>query len=307
MAIENMRIGNHTLEMGNLDKVIFPDIGLTQGGLLRYYRKISAVMLPHLKDRPLTLQRFPDGIDADGFYQKKIPDYFPGWITTAEIDVKEKRGSQHQVVCNTEAALAYLVDQGCITFHIWQSRKDKLEHPDRMIFDLDPAGEDFGPVREGAFRLRKLLEKIGLSPFVMTTGSRGLHVVVPLQRRYDFDTVRQFARNVAETLADRDPDRFTTEMSKKKRKGRLFLDYLRNSYGQNSVAPYAVRAKPGAPVATPIEWDELKSSNLHSQTYTVQNILRRMGQKQDPWQDIGDKKYSIKKAEEKLTGLTDDD
>ena len=293
---KKLKIGKRTFEVGNLEKVIFPDIGLTQGDLLQYYRKISGIMLPHLKDRPLTLQRFPDGIEKQGFYQKEAPDYFPDWITTAEIEVKEDQSTQLQVVCNDEATLAYLIDQGCITFHIWQSRKDKIQRPDRMIFDLDPPNDDFATVRKGAFRLKKMLEQIELKPFVMTTGSRGLHVTVPLERRYDFDEVRKLARNIAEQLADREPDSFTTEMSKKKRKDRLFLDYLRNSYGQNSVAPYSVRAKPGAPVATPIEWDELQNDDLDSQTYTLKNILRRMGQKEDPWKAMEEEKCTLSTA-----------
>ncbi len=300
MPPEKIRIGNRTIEMDNLDKVIFPDIEFTQGDLLDYYRKISDPILLHLNDRPLTLQRFPAGIGEEGFYQKKASDYFPDWIQKTSIEVKGESKKQYQVVCNDIATLAYLVDQGCITFHIWQSMKDKLHYPDRMIFDLDPPDDDFELVRQGALELKELLDKIELKPFVMTTGSRGLHVVTPLDRNQKFDTVRGFAKKITDHLSVKNPNSFTTKLRKKERGRRLFLDYLRNSYGQNSVAPYSVRARSRAPVATPLDWDELKKGDLHSQMYTVKNILRRMGQKEDPWREIKKHAGSLESAQNKF-------
>ncbi|MDX1637721.1 MAG: non-homologous end-joining DNA ligase [Balneolaceae bacterium] len=299
MATSMVQVGDRTIEMENLDKVIFPDIGVTQGDLLTYYHRISGVMLPHMKDRPLTLQRFPDGIGEEGFYQKNMPDYFPGWITAARVEVAGQDRTQRQVICNDTATLAYLVDQGVVTVHIWQSRSDKLHYPDRMIFDIDPPDDDFSLVCRAARRLRELLERIELNPYVMTTGSRGLHVAVPLERSQRFDIVRAFAKKVAGRIAKRQPDLFTVEMRKEKREGRLFLDYLRNSYGQNSVAPYAVRALPGAPVATPLDWQEL-DRDITSRTYTVKNIFRRMGQKKDPWKNIHEHAGSLEKAKNRF-------
>jgi len=301
---EQIKVGSRTIEVANLDKVMFPDEGITQGDLMDYYRRVSETMLPYLKGRPLTMQRFPDGIGEEGFYQKEAPDYFPDWIRRVSIEVKEEGQEQPQVICDDVATLVYLVDQGCITPHVWLSRADKLTHPDKLIFDLDPPDDDFELVRSAAQSLREMLESVGLLPFVMTTGSRGLHVVVPLDRSTDFDTVRSFAKDLAGILAEREADRLTTEVRKNKRGNRLLLDYLRNSYGQNTVAPYAVRAKPGAPVATPLDWDELSDSNLHSQTYTMQNIFQRLGQKEDPWKGMMRHARSLSEPRRQLDNLT---
>ena len=304
MSEEQIKVGSRTIEVANLDKVMFPDEGITQGDLMDYYRRVSETMLPYLKGRPLTMQRFPDGIGEEGFYQKEAPDYFPDWIRRVSIEVKEEGQEQPQVICDDVATLVYLVDQGCITPHVWLSRADKLTHPDKLIFDLDPPDDDFELVRSAAQSLREMLESVGLLPFVMTTGSRGLHVVVPLDRGTDFDTVRSFAKDLAGILAEREADRLTTEVRKNKRGNRLLLDYLRNSYGQNTVAPYAVRAKPGAPVATPLDWDELSDSNLHSQTYTMQNIFQRLGQKEDPWKGMMRHARSLSEPRRQLDNLT---
>lgn len=300
MSAKSVQIGGQTIELSNLEKIFFPDEGLTKGDLVDYYRRMAETMLPHLASRPLSMQRFPDGIEGEGFYQKEAPDYFPDWIERVEIEVEEHGEVQPQVVCQGAATLVYLAQQACITPHIWLSRVDKLRQPDKLIFDLDPAGDDFEPVRRAAQDLRAILEDIDLAPFVMTTGSRGLHVVVPLERSADFDEVREFARGIAGVLAGRKPDEYTTEVRKDKRQGRLFLDYLRNSYAQTSVAPYAVRAKPGAPVAVPIGWDELGDSSLHSRSYTMKNIFRRMGQKDDPWVDMTGQAKSIRTAQGRL-------
>ncbi|SMO58573.1 non-homologous end-joining DNA ligase [Fodinibius sediminis] len=280
---QEIRIGDHTIEIDNLDKVFFPGNEVTKGRLLDYYRAISDVMLPHLEDRPLTLQRFPDGIGGEGFYQKKVSDHFPGWIGRTSVMLKGEDKKQEQLFCNDAATLAYLVGQGTIAFHIWQSRRDKLHHPDRLVFDLDPPDDNFEPVRKAARELKRLLESVELTPFVMTTGSRGLHVVTPLDRSHNFEAVRTFAKDIANLLTGKYPDRYTTDIRKDKRGDRLFLDYLHNAYGQNSIAPYSVRPLKSAPVATPLDWDELNNGKLHAQSYTLKNILRRMGQKKDPW------------------------
>jgi bifunctional non-homologous end joining protein LigD len=183
---------------------------------------------------------------------------------------------------------------------------DKLYHPDKLVFDLDPPDSDFEPVRMAAQSLHHLLEELGLVPFVMTTGSRGAHVVVPLDRSANFDLVRTFAKDVSKVLAQRHPERLTVEIRKAKRQGRLFLDYLRNAYSQNSVAPYGVRAKPGAPVATPIDWDELSDPNLHSQSYSVKNVFRRLGQKEDPWKGYMRHARSLSEPRHRLDDIMDE-
>ena len=300
MSPERITIGGRTFEAENLDKAIFPKKGITQGDLLDYYRRIADAILPHLQGRPLTMQRFPNGIDEQGFYQKVAPDYFPEWIRRASVQLKGEDRTQDQVVCDDEATLAYLVDQGCIALHVWESRADKLDHPDRLVFDLDPPDHGFELVRQGAQALRDTLDEMGLVPFAMTTGSRGIHVVTPLDRSASFDKARAFARDLAELVATRSPDRFTTEMRKADRGERLFVDYLRNAYGQTSVASYAVRAREGAPVATPLDWDELQDGSLHAQSYTVKNIFRRLGQKRDPWRDMMQDARSLTGPRERL-------
>lgn len=306
MSKHEIKIGCRAIQVDNLDKFMFPDQGITQGDLIDYYRRIADTILPHLKGRPLTMQRFPDGLDEGGFYQRTAADYYPDWIRTVSIPVEQDREEKPQVVCDDLATLVYLVDQGCITVHVWLSRADKLDHPDKLILDLDPPDDDFESVRAAAQALHDLFEEVGLAPFVMTTGSRGLHVVTPLDRSANFDTVRAFAKDLADLLAARQPDAFTTEMRKADRGGRLFLDYLRNSYGQNGVAPYAIRAKPGAPIATPIDWDELSDRDLHSQSYRLENIFRRLGQKQDPWRDIMRHARSLREPRKRLDELLSD-
>lgn len=302
MSTTTIEIGGRTVEIGNADKVLFPDAGLTKADLADYYARIADDMIPHLEGRPVTMQRFPDGIAEPGFYEKKAPEHFPDWIRRVSLEVEETGETQPQVVCDNAATLVYLADQACITPHVWLSRAGALHHPDRMIFDLDPPSDEFAPIRFAARALRDVLEAVGLSPFVMTTGSQGAHVVVPLDGSASFDVVRAFARDLADILAERHPDRLTTAVRKKKRTGRVFLDYLRNSYGQNSVAPYAVRALPGAPVATPLDWNEL-GGDLHAQTYTVSNLFRRMGQKADPWANLQKKACPLQNARKRLDEL----
>jgi bifunctional non-homologous end joining protein LigD len=298
----------HQVRLSKPDKVLFPQARLTKKDLVRHYRRMAKIMLPHLRGRPLSLQRFPDGLAGSGFYQKAVPGYFPEWIERAELRVKEDGRRQSQVVANNAATLVYLANQACITPHPWLSRADRPHQPDRVLFDLDPPkesegyskgqkgkgakgdpelpGAGFDRVRRAALDLHDVLQKKGLTPFVMTTGSRGLHVMVPLRRGPGFDEVRDFARDLAEELAGKRPAHYSTAPRIADRKGRLYLDTLRNAYGQTGVAPYAARARPGAPVATPLDWSELRQSRVHPRRYGLRNIGRRLGQKADPWRDI---------------------
>lgn len=277
-----MKIDGKEIGISHQDKVLFPDSGITKGDVIEYYRRISSYMLPFIENRPLTLRRFPDGIAASGFYQKEASDYFPDWITTVEVPLK-KGGSQHLVVADSTATLVYLADQAVVTPHAWLSTVKDLNHPDRMVLDLDPPGSDFGVVKSGARQLRDIFQNRGYDPLVMTTGSSGLHVVTSLDGRRDFDAVRAEAREIAEELVRRDSDRFTTEQAKEKRKSRVFVDIGRNAYGQTAVAPYAIRARPGAPVATPLHWRELDDEDLSPRSYSMGNILPRLSQVREPW------------------------
>ncbi|MFW5942030.1 MAG: non-homologous end-joining DNA ligase [Chloroflexota bacterium] len=293
-------VGSHTIQLSSLERVLFPDPGLTKADVIDYYRRMGPVMLPHMEGRPLTMHRFPEGIDEPGFYHKEVPDYFPQWIRRVEIMVEEEGATQPQITCDNLETLVYIANQSCITPHIWLSTVADLRRPDKLIFDLDPPGDDFESVRQAALDLRDVTLALDLVPFVMTTGSKGLHVVTPLKPTAPFDDVRAFARDIAALLVKRRPDRYTIEIRKKEREGRLFLDYLRNSYAQNSVAPYALRARAGAPVATPLDWDELGAKNLHSRRYHIKNIFRRLGQKDDPWREFRQHARSVEMAQARL-------
>ena len=297
------QFGRYSVETSNEEKVLFADSGLSKGALMDYYDSVSEHFLRHAANRPLTMQRFPDGIDGDGFFQKQIGNHFPDWIHRVRIDTEQ--GEQEQVVCSNKATLVYLTNQACVTSHLFLSRIDRLRVPDRLIFDLDPSSDDFDSVRRAARRCKALLAEIDLVCFVKTTGSRGLHVVVPLRRDGGFDDVRAFAQDLAALLARRYPRELTTEQRKSNRRGRLFLDVGRNAFGQTAVAPYSVRALPGAPVATPVDWDELDDRSLHSRSFHVGNVGRRLEQHGDAWRRIGRSAQSLSRARQRLRSVID--
>jgi bifunctional non-homologous end joining protein LigD len=273
------------------DKVLFPDDGLSKADLARYYAAVAEVMLPHLSGRPVNMQRFPDGIADGGFYEKKRPDHFPGWVDGVSVDTAD--GEQEQVVVKDARTLVYLAGQACVTPHVWLSRVDHLDAPDQLVFDLDPSADDLARVRRATRLLGDLLDELGLTTFLKTTGSRGYHVHVPLRPIQLFDDVRSFAREIASRLVELDPGLFTIEHRKAKRGDRVYVDVMRNGYGQTAVPPYAVRARPGAPVSTPIEWDEL--SRVAPAQHTITSVRRRLGQRADPWR-------SIRRHAQSLTG-----
>ncbi|MBJ3811728.1 non-homologous end-joining DNA ligase [Streptomyces flavofungini] len=281
------------------DKKLFPQDGITKADLAEYYRRVAPRMLPELRDRPLMLERMPDGIDGDRFYQKEISDYFPDWIH--RTTVPKEGGEVTHVVCDDTATLVYLAGQACITPHRWLSRGDRPRRPDRLVFDLDPPAQDFEPVRRAAHRLRELLDELELPSGLMTTGSRGLHVVVPLNRRDDVDDVLAFARAAAETLAARHAKELTAEPRKEARKGRLYLDVARNGYAQTVVAPFAVRSRPGAPVAVPLGWEELDDPALTARRWSVTDLGDRL--EKDPWEGLARRGRVVAAASRRLRGL----
>jgi bifunctional non-homologous end joining protein LigD len=300
-----MKVQGHDIQLSNRDKLFFPDAGLTKGDLVDYYAQVADTMVPHMKRYPVSMQRFPDGLQGESFYNKDAPDYFPDWIPTAKFP-KREGGSFDAPIVDSKAALIYLADQAVLTFHLYLARADDLEHPDKMIFDLDPpeGTEDVRAVRQAALDVRAVLAELDLQAWVQTTGSKGFHVLVPLDRTAGFDEVRRFARDVARVLVRRHQDKYTLEERKKKRGGRIFLDMLRNAYGATSVAPYSVRARPGAPVATPLDWHEVEAG-ASPREWTIQNIPNRLGQKQDPWSDLMRHAGSIASHRTKLDALLD--
>lgn len=263
------------VEISSADKIIFPKKKITKGDMISYYERIAPLMLPYLKNRPLTLHRFPSGISENGFYQKNSSDYFPNFIKTVQIETEE--GTNTQILCNDVKTLVYLANQGTVAFHIWLSKKDKLRQPDKIVFDLDPSEDDFRKIKEGAKALRSLLMKKKIDPSLMTSGKSGLHLYYKIRRGKDFDQVKEIARKIAEEAEEQEPDLFTTQVRKDKRNGRIFVDYLRNAYAQTAVCPYSLRATEEAGVATPLEWDELSRIKSASE-YNIENIFRRTGQ-----------------------------
>ena len=282
---ERIRAGRRTVEITHPDRVMFPRAGLTKLDLARHYERVAPVMVPHVRDRPLALDTYPEGVRGGGYLIKHIPAHFPDWI--ARATVAKRGGEVTHVLANDRATLVYLAGQNVVTLHAWPSRADRPGHPDRLIFDLDPPHERFAEVRASARALGDLLRDLGLAPFAMTTGSRGLHVVVPLRRREPFDTVRAFARAVAQELVAGDPKRLTIAQRKADRGQRLFVDVNRNGYAQHAVAAYAVRPRATAPVATPLQWDELDDRRLSPQRWTVTTIGDRLSAEGDPWKGIG--------------------
>jgi bifunctional non-homologous end joining protein LigD len=298
-----VRAGRRTVEVRRPGKVLFPGGDghpeYTKGDLVDYYRSVAPFLLPHLRGRPLMLEMHPDGVDGPGFMQKNTPDTYPEWIT--RIEVPKEGGTVRHTVCDDAATLVHLAGQACVTLHRWLSRGDRLDRPDRMVFDLDPSGDDFAPVRETAVLLGELLDELRLPSALMTTGSRGLHIVVPLNGRHDFDEVRQFARDVADTLAAGHPDRLTTAARKKDRGDRLYLDVQRNGYAQTAVAPFTVRARPGAPVAVPVAWDQLDDPGFGPRRWTLADAVDQA--RTNPWAGVMSRGRALGPARRRLDAL----
>jgi bifunctional non-homologous end joining protein LigD len=287
-----LKINGRSIDISNRTRIMFPGIGLSKEELIDYYIRISEVMLPHIQGRPASFERYPNGIGEKGFYQQAVSDYFPKWIRRITVD-KKSGGTITHLSCDNKETLVYLANQACITLHVWLSRMPGIDKPDKIIFDLDPSEDDPSLIVKAAKVLKKILEDEGLPSYVMLTGSSGMHVVVPIRPESGFDKIRSFAKELSERAVEEDPDEITTEQRKSKRKGRIFMDYLRNSYGQTSVAPYSVRSLDNSPIAAPLEWSEISYKNFDPQKYTVKNIFRRLGQIKDPWQNFYDHAVSI--------------
>ena len=280
----SLRIGRRVLKITHPGKVLFPDDGVTKEELVTYYERIASWMLPHVRGRPVAMERYPDGIDKPGFFQKDASPYFPDWIKTATV--KKTGGIVRHVICNDAATLMYLASQGCVTPHVWLSRIDKLTYPDQMVFDLNPSGGTFEIVKSTAASLKAVLDNLHLPAFIKTTGSRGLHVVVPLKRTEPFDAVRDFARELAAVVVSQAPRQRTLELVKSRRRGRVFVDTNRIAYAQTMAPAYAVRARRGAPVSLPLDWSELQEAGLRPDGATIRNVLDRLETTGDPWHDF---------------------
>jgi bifunctional non-homologous end joining protein LigD len=292
----NITVDGYTIELSNLDKNLFGKSNINKSKLIEYYRSIASIMVKHTKQRAVSMHRFPDGIDHEGFFHKNIPDYFPTWIDHVAIKRSDNVTVNYPVI-NNSATLIYLANYACITPHVWLSKTDKVNFPDRIIFDLDPSKHStFADVQYAAQQLKTLLDDLQLPSFYMLTGSRGVHVVVPIKRKYTFDETREIAHDIAIILVQQDPHCFTIDIHKSKRGKRIFIDWLRNSFGATSVAPYALRPLENAPVAMPITWQALSKKNMSSQNYTIKNALKHCAQYGDIWRDINKHAVTLTQA-----------
>ena len=278
------------------DKVLFPADGITKGELAAYYDAIAPVMLPHLRARPITMERYPSGIGKPGFMHKNVSKGFPDWLE--RVEVPKKDGTVRHALVTDSRSLLWLANQNCITPHVWTSRAPKLYQPDLCVFDLDPSGDDADAVRAAALQVRDLLGELGLTSWVKTSGSKGFHIVVPLDGKADFGEVSWFAGAVAAILVERDPERLTQAFAKADRGGRIYVDTGRNAYSATLAAAYAVGARPGAPVSAPCTWRELERGLVTPRTFTLRTMASRIADVDDLWADMS--KSSLRGPIERL-------
>ena len=293
-----------SMRLTHPDRVLYPGQGVTKRDLAEFYADIAEWVLPHVTGRPLSLVRCPRGRSASCFYQKHLGDTAPDELSEVSIKDEKGKGSSPYAVVDDLPGLLSLVQIGVLEIHPWGSRADDPEKPDRLFFDLDPGPDTtWQDVIDAAMLFREALDHLGLESFCKTTGGKGVHVVVPIDRRTGWDDLKAFARALAEQVAGADPDAYTTNMSKAKRPGKVFLDYLRNGRGATAVAGYSTRSREGATVSVPIRWDELTAS-LAPDQYNVTNLRRRLGSlKADPWKGFFDVRQSITKPMRQAVGL----
>ena len=278
------RLQPRTVTITHPEKVLFPDDGITKGELAAYYDAVSAVMLPHLRGRPITMERFPSGIGAKGFLQKDVVKGFPEWLK--RVEAPKKGGTVHYALADDRRSLQWLANQNTITMHVWPSRAPHIDRPDVCVFDLDPSRDEPEVLRDAALALRDLLLEHGVTSWVKTSGSKGFHIVTRLKAGATFGTSSTFADSVAAVLVQRQPKQLTLEFSKADRGGRILVDIGRNRQGATFAAAYTVRAKPGAPVSAPCTWEEVERGDVQPQTFTVRSMPARIAAVGDLWGDL---------------------
>ena len=282
------------------EKVLFPDDGITKGEMASYYEAIAPLMIPHICGRPVTMERYPSGIGAKGFMHKNVSKGFPEWLE--RVEAPKKDGTVHYPVVRDARSLLWIANQNCITPHVWTSRAPNLYRPDVCVFDLDPSKDDEPDVlRSTALGVRQLLAEIELTSWVKTSGSKGFHIVVPLDAKARFGEVSRFAHAVAKVLIARHPDTLTQEFAKKDRGDKILLDVGRNGYSATFAAPYAVRPKPGAPVSAPCTWEEIDQGRVGPRTFTLRTMPERVAAVGDGWSDMPERGFSVGRAMELLT------
>jgi bifunctional non-homologous end joining protein LigD len=276
------------------DKILFPDNGITKGELAAYYEMIAPSMVPHMRARPVTMERYHRGIAAPGFFQKDVSKGFPDWLQ--RVEVPKKGGTVHHPIVTDTRSLLWLANQNCITPHVWTSRAPELYYPDICVFDLDPSEDNPAQLKAATFQLRDFLAELGLPSWLKTSGSKGFHIVVPLDGKSNMGEVAEFAHTVGTQLVRRDPDNLTQEFHKVDRGRRILVDTGRNGYSATFAAAYAVRAKPGAPVSAPCTWDELQRADIGPRSFTVRTMATRIEAVGDVWADMRKRGRSLRRA-----------
>lgn len=266
------------------EKLLFPDDGISKGDVAAYYASVASVMLPHLRGRPVTMERFPAGIAQKGFLQKDVSKGFPEWLRRVELP--KKGGTVNYPLIDDERSLEWLANQNCITPHVWASRQPTLEQPDVCVFDLDPSRDDAAELRAAALSVRDLLLELGLASWVKTSGSKGFHIVVPLDSSASYEATWRFAHAAGAVLVKREPERFTQEFLKTERAGRILIDTGRNGPGATFAAAYALRSKPGAPVSAPCTWQEIESGQAEPQSFRLRAMPERVARLGDLWAEL---------------------
>jgi bifunctional non-homologous end joining protein LigD len=283
------------------EKILFPEDGITKGELAAYYEAIAPLMLPHLCGRPITMERFPNGIGQGGFLQKSVVKGFPAWLE--RVETAKKGGTVHYPLACDERSLMWLANQNTITPHVWTARVPNLFQPDVLVVDLDPSIDDIAVLLGAALLVRDVLAELGLTSWVKTSGSKGYHILVPLDGRANTEEVAAWAQRLAELLVRRDPQHLTLEFTKVERGARIYVDVGRNGYSATFAAAYAVRPKRGAPVSAPCTWDEIERGTVAPATFTVRNMADRVARAGDPWADMRRRKRSLGRAIQKLGQL----
>ena len=283
------------------EKVLFPDDGVTKGELASYYARVAPVMLPHIRRRPVTMERYHRGIAAPGFFQKDVSKGFPEWLKRVEVP-KNEGTVNHPIVTRTRSLL-WLANQNSITIHVWPSRSPNLYKPDICVFDLDPSRDDLDLLCKAALNLRALLKELGLPCWIKTTGSKGFHIAVPLDAKADFSTVARFAHRVGKLLVARDPENLTREFLKVDRRGRILVDTGRNDYSATFAAAYTVRARRGAPVSAPCTWEEVERGEVSPRSFTIRNMAQRIENVGDLWSDLLKTSRSLRLPIERLSKM----
>jgi len=280
------------------EKLLFPEDGITKAELAAYYQAVAPVMIPHLQGRPITMERYPSGIGRKGFWQKDVSRSFPAWLQRAEVPKKD--GVVRHPLATDAQSLVWMANQNAVTLHVWPSRVPRLFHPDVCVFDLDPADDDPEVARTATLWVRDLLGELGLTSWVKTTGSKGFHVVVPLDGTADFDQVAAFAHRAGAMLVKRHPAGLTQEFLKADRGGRVLVDTGRNGWSATFAAAYTVRARPGAPVSAPCSWSEVEKGEVSPKSFTLRSMAERLDAVGDLWANLAANGQSLTEASERL-------